>query len=66
MLDLTALVERTHRYRRNPGFGGDVTAEILVIAIEPQRPEIGGDEIGSLARQQIETDLIYRTTYPLP
>ena len=54
--DLGLVVEGTDRHGGHTRLDGDVAAEVLVGAVEAQRPEVGGDEIGAVRRQDIEAD----------
>src|SRR5262245_9349901 len=45
------VVERRDRNRGHLGALGDVAAECNIVAVEPKRPKIGGDEVAPPGRQ---------------
>ena len=50
------VIERGDRNRRYAGVFGDVPAERHIVAVEPQRCEVGGDEAGPMRRQHVEAN----------
>ena len=50
------VVERTDRNGGHPGLDRDVAAEVLVRAVETQRPEVGRHEVGAVRWKHLEAD----------
>src|SRR5688572_2831041 len=54
---LGGVIERADRNGGHPGLDRDVPAEVLVSAVETQRPEVGRDEVGAMRRQHVKADI---------
>src|SRR5436853_3334083 len=60
-----SIIEGADRYRRDACFDRDMPAEVLVSAVEAQRAEVRGDEIGAMGRQDLEADVRQRAGQPV-